>query len=402
MSLLDGHVALGKELTWNTPVTTSTGLPVNPVDWDLKEEWETIVSSFRLPGQETETSTFSRVFKGITGQGAGELLDKGMGLLLLDMFGSLSSAVHPVEASMNRFTLVPTVTSKRGKSLTIQLHKAFVDDLGRAFTGSGVKVVGFKLMCDKGGNVRYAVTLDGADVATSGRVITASISTGNNVVTIANTVGLSVGMRVTGTGIPANSFIRKITANTSFELGDSTGAAANATATNASASLTVSRGTAIAKASPTYPSSPQPFAWAGLTVLTLDGAQADCTGFELSWDYKLLTDRRFMPGSGIKKEQVASGELSAAKLTLKGMEWLETNRQHDRYNSITAAGAIAAFTMTAQTAAPTAGATKASLSITVPTARAISGPPDMKGGQPADFDVLNGITVTYDTSDAAP
>lgn len=401
MSLLDAHVAIAKESTFGTPVTTGTGLLIDPKDWSLEPAWENVPSMVRLPGQETPTTSFSRSFMGMKGAGSGEILDKTQGILLELMFGSLTSAVSPLDAALNRFTLIPSATGKYGKSATLQLFKPYVDTTGEAETTDGVKVVGFTLSCDIGGNLRYGVTLDGRDYVTSGRVVTSATTNGSANVTVASTVGIAVGMTVVGTGIPASTVVRSITSATVFTLGDAAGAAVLATVTNATAALTITRGTAIAKAVPTYASNAQPYAWNGVSVLTLDGQAAACTGFELSWQSGIKTDRHFL-GAAPKLEQIADGSLSTATLTLKGMEFLATNRQRDRFNSLTSATSLAAFAVTLKTATPSVNGAKSEFTITIPTAQASSGPPDMRGGQPASFNILNSMTALYDTIDAAP
>jgi hypothetical protein len=64
-------------------------------------------------------------------------------------------------------------------------------------------------------------------------VVSASITNADATVTVASTTGLLAGMQVSGVGIPPSTTILSITNATSFEL------SANATATNAAASLTI-------------------------------------------------------------------------------------------------------------------------------------------------------------------
>jgi hypothetical protein len=64
-------------------------------------------------------------------------------------------------------------------------------------------------------------------------VVSASITNADATVTVASTTGLVAGMQVSGVGIPPSTTILSITNATNFEL------SANATATNAAASLTI-------------------------------------------------------------------------------------------------------------------------------------------------------------------
>jgi hypothetical protein len=74
-----------------------------------------------------------------------------------------------------------------------------------------------------------------SDVA--GPSTTASTTLGSDIITVASTAGMQKGIRISGTGIPAGSYIRKIS-GTSVYLGNSAGALVNATATNAGVAIT--------------------------------------------------------------------------------------------------------------------------------------------------------------------
>ena len=78
--------------------------------------------------------------------------------------------------------------------------------------------------------VKVVGIIDSADIVAS--VITAGITNGLATVTFAATSTLVQGQRVTGTGIPANTYITAITAGVGFTMSQI------ATATNAAASLT--------------------------------------------------------------------------------------------------------------------------------------------------------------------
>ena len=72
----------------------------------------------------------------------------------------------------------------------------------------------------------------------------ASTTNGSAIVTVASTVGVVMGMRVVGTGIPTNTYVKRIINGTTFELGNSdsrltTGVAVNATSTSTTTTLTL-------------------------------------------------------------------------------------------------------------------------------------------------------------------
>lgn len=76
----------------------------------------------------------------------------------------------------------------------------------------------------------------------SGTWTLASCSTenGNDNIMVTSTANLAPGMSVTGAGIPGNCAVLNILNNTSFQLGNTTGAPQGATATNATVTLTFS------------------------------------------------------------------------------------------------------------------------------------------------------------------
>ena len=117
--------------------------------------------------------------------------------------------------------------------------------LGEDWTSKTVNLA--NVVANTGGLVAGSTTVTCA--STSGLVVgqtiagpnvymTCGLTNGQSTVTCANTTGLLAGMTLQGTGIPNNTRIGTITANTSFTLVTGTTAAAvNATATNASAAI---------------------------------------------------------------------------------------------------------------------------------------------------------------------
>jgi hypothetical protein len=408
MALIDQFVSVAEESPYGTAASLSRGVLCNPSEFVLTEDMQRIMSTVRIPGQLANSSVFAKAFMGVAGSGAFDCLDKGMGLWLKHAFGGFASIDHPVATGvMKRMTFTPDAAAKLGLSLTAQLFKTFADSSGRAQTYTGVKVLGVRFMGDVGGLVRMSVTLDGRDVYTSGDTISGTLTSGNANVTVTSTTGLYPGMRITGTGIPANSFIKSITSATVFVLGDSSNASVNASASGAN-TLTVSRGSVIAKvSSPTYPSDPQPFSWNGIGI-TVDGVQCCAGGFEVAYDFTMRTDRHHMCNSGLKDEPVVI-DISKATLSLKGLEalaWTDAgaNREYSRYMSLTPAQSLANCVITCYTPGLRSGVTKGKLEFQIPTALATSGPQDMGGTQPAEFEIIGtpGLTVVYDTLDSAP
>jgi len=75
--------------------------------------------------------------------------------------------------------------------------------------------------------------LDTADIPLASGAKTVGITNGSPTATIATTTDIVQGQRVTGTGIPANTYITAVSAGVGFTMSQ------NATATNATASLTL-------------------------------------------------------------------------------------------------------------------------------------------------------------------
>lgn len=116
-------------------------------------------------------------------------------------------------------------------------------ELTRVFRGC--KVTDFTLSTDNDAALRLAVNFNSALCYTdTGRLFptftdaTCDTTSGDATVSMDSTAKLIVGMGVSGTGIPANAFVKSITNATSFEL------SANATATNTNQTLTF---TAVSK-----------------------------------------------------------------------------------------------------------------------------------------------------------
>lgn len=408
MALIDQFVSVAEESPYGTAASLSRGVLCNPNEFVMTEDMQRIMSTVRIPGQLANSSVFAKAFMGASGSGAFDCLDKGIGLFLKHGLGGFASIAHPVETgTMKRMTFTPDAASKLGLSLTAQLYKTFEDSSGRAMTYTGVKVLGVRFMGDVGGLVRMSMTLDGRDVYSSGDTISGTLTSGSPNVTVTSTTGLYPGMRITGTGVPANSYIKSITSATVFVLGDSSNASVNASASGAN-TLTVSRGSVISKvSSPTYPSGAQPFSWTGVGI-TIDGVQCCASGFEIAYDFTMKTDRRHMCNGGLKDEPVVI-DISKTTLSLKGIEalaWTDAgaNREYSRYMSLTAGQSLANCVISCYTPGITSGVTKGKLEFQIPTAVATSGPQDMSGNQPAEFEILGtpGLTVVLDTLDSTP
>lgn len=164
----------------------------------------------------------------------------------------------------------------------------------------------------------------------------------------------------------------------------------------------ISESTAVALAAASYPTALQNFSWIGGTV-TIGGTQVDVFDASLTGDNGLVTDRRYLRGSAVKKEQVQD-DYRAGTFALKAD--FDSTAQRDRVASATAAGAIA--TIVLRWEAPTVipgGAIKPSLTATI-TARLdkfeanVSGPASLDQALSGVYLGSSALSIAYVTADA--
>lgn len=148
------------------------------------------------------------------------------------------------------------------------------------------------------------------------------------------------------------------------------------------------------------------FPWR-LATFTIDGSQVEVQSFRCKVTTPMNVDRRYLRGSALKKEPVASG-----KPTIEWDATLEFTSlaQYNRVASSTIAGRLAPLVLTCDGAAALAGATLPRFQLTIPAARFDEGLPPIDGDEPLMQDISGvglynntdqPITVTYRTTDSA-
>lgn len=166
-----------------------------------------------------------------------------------------------------------------------------------------------------------------------------------------------------------------------------------------------STGTSLASAS--YPTGLELLSWAhASSQLTIAGTQVPITSFSLQCDNALKTDRHYIYGSGLKKQQVANGYRDIQFSLDCDFDSLT---QYNRLRASTNAGQYAAIVVTLVAPTLIGSTTFPSLTITIPAARFDQVTIDNSSMDPntqsisgvARFDGTNSpITLAYVTADA--
>ena len=142
MGILDQNFQLGLESTYGTFATPTRAFEAKGDDWKL--EIDDLPSVGMRPGMQGEFSDRQKtVVMGGSGSLEFDVLNKGMGLLLQAMFGTVAGPTV-VEAPAFRSTFT-TDTNGPNKSYSCQIQRADTSDTLRAFTALGSVVTGWKL-----------------------------------------------------------------------------------------------------------------------------------------------------------------------------------------------------------------------------------------------------------------
>lgn len=173
-----------------------------------------------------------------------------------------------------------------GKSACIQIGRPRPGGAVIPENWLGVKFTDAEIACQQGAIATLGYGVVARDVKFGSRVVTDGVTTNASKVVTSATAALTQadkGKLVTGTGIPANTTIAKVTNATTFEL------SANATAAGTGVSITI--GMALGTA--TYAagaSKPLMFSHA---LLTVDGVDIPWKAVTIKADLGLATGRRF-------------------------------------------------------------------------------------------------------------
>lgn len=165
--------------------------------------------------------------------------------------------------------------------------------------------------------------------------------------------------------------------------------------------------TATALATASYATGMEMFSWAhAASTVTIAGTAVPITEFSLSVDNALKTDRYYIQGSGLKRQQVAAG--------YREVEWsmacdFASLTQYERMIAATNAGQYAQIVVTLKAPTLIGTTTYPTLVITIPKARFDAVEIDAGGMDPATqslsgvarFDGTNSpVTIAYTSADS--
>jgi len=212
---LGAYYMIGEETTWGVPVTPTIGLGLVPGE-SLKQLPVYARSKGIIAGAGVMRST-QRAIAGYDASGSVplEMYDRSMSTVLKHMFGNVTGS--------GPFTYTPVGGSLSGKGLTWQkVLPNSVDGTGAPFTLTGAKIAKWQLK----GQAREIATL-GLDLVgrhlIDFRSVSDSVTNSTATVTSATAVFSpdDVGKPVSGTNIPANSFVGVVNSATSIGLSSS-------------------------------------------------------------------------------------------------------------------------------------------------------------------------------------
>lgn len=165
--------------------------------------------------------------------------------------------------------------------------------------------------------------------------------------------------------------------------------------------------TSTALAAASYPTSTQPFSWAG-GLVTVGGSNYDITDIEISIDNQLKTDATYIRNSTVKKEPQ---EQKLRTIGWKMTSDFDSLTQHDRWASLVAANNIAQIVATWTGPVLAGSTTYPTVTVTIPAARFDGDDPTVGGPDPLTqvptgvglYDGTNSpITIAYGTTDSTP
>jgi hypothetical protein len=283
---LNASCMIGEEVTWGLPVTPTIGLPL-AADPTLGQQIDMLESKGVIANAAVIKSTQWALGKQTVGGDLGfELYDRSLSVLFKHMFGTTSGG--------GPFTLTPVAGSLTGKGLTTQIGLPnTLDGTVAPLTYSGCKVASWEVACAAPEIATLGVTL-AARQEIGLRTVADSVTNSTATVTSATAAfgPDDLFKPVSGTGIPANSFVGIVNSATSIGLSSSSFANTPVNATTTAASQALTLGLALTAVS--YAS--------GMGIgMTFVGGSATIAGTaykfkkgSIKGDNKLNIDRRFV------------------------------------------------------------------------------------------------------------
>lgn len=328
---LAGQVGFADEVTWGLAVAPTIFHPL--IDESLTQDIDPIESEGIIAGARViRSQQWSQGNVTAAGDIGLELNDQSTGLLLKHMFGgtSLVGPFNPADLS--------------GNGLTVQVGVPDVNSgTVRPKTYAGCKVASWEIGCAAGEHATLGLTLVGRHEIRH-RSVTDGVTTITSPTVTSATAAFvqdDVGKPISGTNIPANSFVGIVNSATSVGLSSSsfTNTPVNATASGTGITFTI--GVALTAAS--YASNIRAFTFLGTTV-TLAGSAFKVRDMTLAGENMADDDRRFVG------QQAIDEPLEADRRTYSGTlntEYFD-NVAYNRFIGGTEAALVVAFVLGAR------------------------------------------------------
>lgn len=280
---LSNQIGFAEESTWSVPVAASIFLPM--IDAGNKYTVDRLKSKGIIAGQRViRSQQWSPGNRYATLSPGFELYDRSLSVLFKHMFGTTSGS--------GPYTLTPGDLT--GKGLTVQV--GLVDTTTGAVnphTYPGCKVAKWQMACKAGEIATLGLDLV-ARRETLYRTVADGVTTNASpTVTSATAVfdESDLFTPISGTNIPANSYIGVVNSPTSVGLSSSNTVNTAVNATGAGTSITFTIGIALAAASYTAGISPMTFVQ---SYATIAGSRYAVMNLTLSGDNKLNAKRNFL------------------------------------------------------------------------------------------------------------
>lgn len=173
---LGSQFGMVDEVTYNTPVVVTRFLEYTKEG--LNQDIERIESKGMRPNRRvlaTDDWVAGRI--GVNGPIEFEVSNKGFGLPLKHLLGTITSAQPNAGPDPTVWEHTARCGQTDGKSFTMQIGKAGVDLTARAFTYGGCKFTEWELSCDASGILMLKATIDAASESTAVALATAAYAT---------------------------------------------------------------------------------------------------------------------------------------------------------------------------------------------------------------------------------
>lgn len=165
MAVTDVALHYGAESTYGTAASLTRSFEAKTDEWKRKQEWLESVG-FRAGIHTLRSDRSVTINMGAEGAIELDVLNKGMGLLLRDLF---STTTGPTQQGATTAYVQTHAVSKDGPltSSTIQMIRPFADGSTQQFTHKGCSCTGWELTCETGQFLVLKAMFDAQDVDTT-------------------------------------------------------------------------------------------------------------------------------------------------------------------------------------------------------------------------------------------